>query len=120
MSFVLFAFLLLFECIKPFGLGLFARTASALARLLVLLLLELQRLLRFGADADWRGLPSGFPLCPFGIAVCRLYGSLNSRTTYRLWCTECTLRFYLCSFIIAWKCRMRLKILICRFDMPAS
>ena len=80
MSFVLFAFLLLFECIKPFGLGLFARTASALARLLVLLLLELQRLLRFGADADWRGLPSGFPLCPFGIAVCRLYGSLNSRT----------------------------------------
>ena len=52
MSFVLFAFLLLFECIKPFGIGLFARTAPALARLLVLLLLELQRLLRFGADAD--------------------------------------------------------------------
>ena len=52
MSFVLFAFLLLFECIKPFGIGLFARTAPALAHLLVLLLLELQRLLRFGADAD--------------------------------------------------------------------
>ena len=80
MSFVLFAFLLLFECIKPFGIGLFARTAPALAHLLVLLLLELQRLLRFGADADLRGLPSGFPLRPFGIAVCRLYGSLNSRT----------------------------------------
>ena len=77
---MLFAFLLLFECIKPFGIGLFARTAPALAHLLVLLLLELQRLLRFGADADLRGLPSGFPLCPFGIAVCRLYGSLNSRT----------------------------------------
>ena len=42
--------------------------------------LELQRLLRFGADADLRGLPSGFPLRPFGIAVCRLYGSLNSWT----------------------------------------
>lgn len=37
MSFVLFAFLLLFECIKPFGIGLFARTAPALAHLLVLL-----------------------------------------------------------------------------------
>ena len=61
---MLFAFLLLFECIKPFGIGLFARTAPALAHLLVLLLLELQRLLRFGADADLRGLPSGFPLCP--------------------------------------------------------
>lgn len=57
MSFVLFAFLLLFECIKPFGIGLFARTAPALAHLLVLLLLELQRLLRFGA----------MPTC----AVCR-------------------------------------------------
>ena len=45
MSFVLFAFLLLFECIKPFGIGLFARTDPALAHLLVLLLLELQRLL---------------------------------------------------------------------------
>ena len=44
MSFVLFAFLLLFECIKPFGIGLFARTAPALAHLLILLLLELQRL----------------------------------------------------------------------------
>ena len=52
MSFVLFAFLLLFECIKPFGIGLFVRTAPALAHLLVLLLLELQRLLRFGADAE--------------------------------------------------------------------
>ena len=83
MSFVLFAFLLLFECIKPFGIGLFARTAPALAHLLVLLLLELQRLLRFGADADLRGLPSGFPLRPFGIAVCRLYGSLNSRTEWQ-------------------------------------
>lgn len=62
------------------GFGLFAGTAPALAHLLVLLLLELQRLLRFGADADLRGLPSGFSLCPFGIAVCRLYGSLNSRT----------------------------------------
>ncbi len=84
MSFVLFAFLLLFECIKPFGIGLFARTAPALAHLLVLLLLELQCLLRFGADADLRGLPSGFPLCPFGIAVCRLYGSLNSRTEFAI------------------------------------
>ena len=83
MSFVLFAFLLLFECIKPFGIGLFARTAPALAHLLVLLLLELQRLLRFGADADLRGLPSGFPLRPFGIVVCRLYGSLNSRTEWQ-------------------------------------
>ena len=71
MSFVLFAFLLLFECIKPFGIGLFARTAPALAHLLVLLLLELQRLLRFGADADLRGLPSGFPLCCSRPAVSR-------------------------------------------------
>mgnify|MGYP003072528234 CR=1 FL=1 len=47
------------------------------------ILLELQRLLRFGADADLRGLPSGFPLRPFGIAVCRLYGSLNSRTEWQ-------------------------------------
>ena len=52
---MLFAFLLLFECIKPFGIGLFARTAPALAHLLILLLLELQRLLRFGADADLLG-----------------------------------------------------------------
>ena len=51
MSFVLFAFLLLFECIKPFGLGLFARTAPALAHLLVLLLLELQR--RLPAAPVW-------------------------------------------------------------------
>ena len=81
---MLFAFLLLFECIKPFGIGLFVRTAPALAHLLVLLLLELQRLLRFGADADLRGLPSGFPLCPFGIAVCRLcllYTSLRKEET---------------------------------------
>ena len=67
MSFVLFAFLLLFECIKPFGIGLFARTAPALAHLLVLLLLELQRLLRFGADADLRGLPSGFRCARLGL-----------------------------------------------------
>lgn len=44
----------------------------------------------------------------------------DGRATYRLWCMECTLRFYLCSFIIAWKCRKRLKILLCEFDMPAS
>ena len=100
MSFVLFAFLLLFECIKPFGIGLFAictrgynlftgkacylfDNKPSYLITLVLLLLELQRLLRFGADADLRGLPSGFPLRPFGIAVCRLYGSLNSRTEWQ-------------------------------------
>ena len=70
---MLFAFLLLFECIKPFGLGLFARTAPALAHLLVLLLLELQRLLRFGADADLRGLPSGSRCARWDCGVLRLY-----------------------------------------------
>ena len=48
------------------------------------------------------------------------YPAKAGRPGYLLALVLLQLRFYLCSFIIAWKCRMRLKILICEFDMPAS
>ena len=65
---VLFLFLLLPEPEKPLLLLLALLAGTSFARQLALLMLERQRLLRFGADPGCLQLPAHFTLHPLGVA----------------------------------------------------